>query len=87
MVVQFKCSECNAPAEWMYIDEIIPKIAPLCDEHMNEILKLHGEVDTEFYRLDDVEGWLEAINHLLKVEEKRYLKLLEEYSKLKGRPE
>ncbi|RLI77482.1 hypothetical protein DRP04_11350 [Archaeoglobales archaeon] len=82
-MVQFKCSECDMPAEWMYIDEITPRLAPLCDEHMKEILMMEGEVNVQFFDIENVEGWLQAINHLLQFREQKYLALLKEFSKLK----
>jgi len=80
-MVRFKCSECDLPAEYMYIDETTPKLTPLCDKHLKEIVMLEGEINVEFFRIEDTKGWLQAINHLLQFREQKYRELLRRLSR------
>jgi hypothetical protein len=79
-----RCRMCGeADAEYIYLDETLMQLVPLCPHCMDEVIHMEGEVNTEFYGADDVEGLLEAANQKLKYLKDRYETLLERYREKK----
>jgi hypothetical protein len=88
------CVECverkeNKPqrAEWMLWDDALKQLRPLCQNHFDEYVDLEGELNLDFYWIEQTDEWLKKANDELKLAEKRYMALLEEYSSLKKKEE
>jgi len=60
----------------MYLDEVNDQLVPLCDSHMKNVIMEFGEVNIEYYAIDNVKGWLDAVNKRLKFLSERYASIL-----------
>ena len=60
----------------MYLDEVNDQLVPLCDSHMQQVIMHFGEDNIEFYAIDNVKGWLDAVNKRLKFLSERYASIL-----------
>jgi hypothetical protein len=81
-----KCKECDKEAEWLVtdFDAFDELFTPLCEEHFQQLLKMEGEVNLDYFCVIDnltVGEVIAMANEKWKYLSHKYSNLLKLYSK------
>lgn len=83
--MKIQCVECkikghNIPAEFMYLDEVTDDLKPLCSSHMDDYIRIFGEMSIEFCHIESDAEILKIANTKLLFWSRRYSDLLRKHS-------
>jgi hypothetical protein len=81
-----KCKECDKEAEWLVtdFDAFDELFMPLCEEHLDQLLRMEGEINVDFNMIDNltVGEVIAMANEKWKCLRGKYLDLLKIYSEI-----